>query len=228
MHQDHGPRLQELDSEYPALDRGQDGEDLLEAKDDEEYRGANEEADDPATVPRVRRSAEIDGHHARDHGSAEDNGADPVDLDQLLLKWHAGSRLEGRKQEQPGRRQSRADTEVDVCTISVHVGKNLGRRHSQKPQRQPALLLVKPPPMMGPSTVPRPQVRPVNPIYIGRSCSVVVTESRVMTPAYRPTPPRPQSARPKISRSMELAAPQRADPASNRNTVNRYIVLASN
>ena len=87
-------------------------------------------------------------------------------------------------------------------------------------------------PMMGSVKRGRGRVNlityPVRPMYMGRSCSVVVTESKVMTPAYRPTPPKPQRARPKMRTSILLAAPQMADPASNRKTDIRYSILASN
>ena len=62
---------------------------------------------------------------------------------------------------------------------------------------------------------------PVRPMYIGLSCSVVVTDKSVMTPQYMPTPPNPHSARPNISTFIVLDAPQMADPASKRKTLIR-------
>ena len=94
--------------------------------------------------------------------------------------------------------------------------------------RQVALLLVKAPPMIGPRSVPRPHVSPVRAMYIGRSCGVVVTDKRVITPTYIPAPPTPQTTRP-MMRAFKLgAAPQMAEPASNIKTVTRYRCLALN
>ena len=84
------------------------------------------------------------------------------------------------------------------------------------------------PPMIGPRTVPNPQVKPVPPIYMGRSCIEVVPASKVITPTYIPDPPTPAIALPTIKASMFGAAPQSADPTSKRKTVKTYSHFASN
>lgn len=58
-----------------------------------------------------------------------------------------------------------------------------------------------------PVTAPIPQTSPVKAIYSGLSFGVVVTDSILITPAYRLTPPIPANARPKMSTSIIFAAP---------------------
>ncbi len=53
-------------------------------------------------------------------------------------------------------------------------------------------------------------------IYSGISLSVVVTDNMLSTPAYKPTPPTPAKARPKMSTFIAFDAPQIADPSSKR------------
>ena len=64
--------------------------------------------------------------------------------------------------------------------------------------------------------------------YIGRSASVVRTESKFIPPTNIPTPPSPQITRPKISAVIEGAAPHIADPTLNSKTPAMKRSLLSN
>lgn len=77
-------------------------------------------------------------------------------------------------------------------------------------------------------TVPVPQVRPTMPKYIGRSVSVVRTDSKFIAPTNMPTPPTPQMTLPNISAVIEGAAPHIVDPTSNSITPMMNSSLLSN
>lgn len=69
-----------VDGEDTAGERRQDGEGLLEAKEDEEHAGEDEERDYGCTVPVVENAAEGDGHDARDEGADLEEGAKVVNF----------------------------------------------------------------------------------------------------------------------------------------------------
>ena len=74
----YGAGLEELNGEDAAGGSSEDRVDLLDAEDDEEYAGADEEPDDLAAIPRVGDATEGDGHDARDEGADGDDAAEVV------------------------------------------------------------------------------------------------------------------------------------------------------
>lgn len=73
-------------------------------------------------------------------------------------------------------------------------------------------LVVKAPPIKGPTTLARPYVAPMSPLYFGRLAGDTKTAIIVYEPAKRPAAPTPHTARP-IIRATELGAAPK--PTSN-------------
>lgn len=160
--QDHRPGAEELDGEQATGCARQDGEALLEAEDDEENARCAEETDDLAAPPWVGGSAEIDGHHARNHGAQHQDGADAVNLQEALAQGYTRARVVLGEEEDPGGYKDASDAQVDVETPTP-TGAAACESTCEKASAHLIIvtLLVHSPPIIGPRTVPRPHVRPV-------------------------------------------------------------------
>jgi hypothetical protein len=83
---------------------------------------------------------------------------------------------------------------------------------SQKIQRQPGPS-VKNPPSSGPATLETPNTAPNMPWYFPRSRGGMMSPMMASASAMSPPPPRPCTARPPMSISIDCAAPAMSEPS---------------
>ncbi len=192
---------------------------LLDPEYNKQNTRAEKEAEDLSAIPQVGDSTERNGYKSGGESTEQESGSNVVYL--LCAVYGRDSRvrvLVGECKEADSCIYSTAKCRSVQCQPAGDGPSSfrLRQRLMQNAHLQPAKPFVNAPPIIGPKTAPRPQVRPVPPRQIGRSYMVVITASKAIALTYIPDPPRPQMARLIIRTAIDGAVLQVAEPTSKR------------